>query len=85
MIDDGLWCGKVENGVNFDFEVKYDLEGHNESPQETLEIFSKVVYTCCPNLVTLAKTSDDLSHGQTGWWTVGHRQRQYLEAKTGLG
>ena len=30
---DELSHEQVQNGVNFDFEVKFDLEGQNQSPQ----------------------------------------------------
>ena len=26
------WRGQAQNGVNFDFEVKFDLEGQGQSP-----------------------------------------------------
>ena len=29
---DELSRGKVQNGVNFDFEVKFDIEGRGQSP-----------------------------------------------------
>ena len=31
---DELLCRKTQNGVNFDFEVKFDLEGQGQSPQK---------------------------------------------------
>ena len=31
-IGDELWCGQAQNGVNFDFEVKFDLEGQGRLP-----------------------------------------------------
>ena len=75
----------VQNGANFDFEVQFDLEGQGQSPHKTIGILTKVFYTYGPNLVILARTGDDLSHGQTWWRTDGRRQRQYPEANTGLG
>ena len=30
-IVDESWHGQAQNGVNFDFEVKFDLEGHGQS------------------------------------------------------
>ena len=27
-----LWHGQAQNGINFDFEVKFDLEGQGQSP-----------------------------------------------------
>ena len=31
-IDGDLWHGQAQNGVNFDFEVKFDVEGQCQSP-----------------------------------------------------
>ena len=41
---------------NFDFEVKFDLEGHGQSPPKTIGILTKVFYTIGSNLVILAWT-----------------------------
>ena len=60
--------GQAQNGVNFDFEVKLDLEGQGQSPQKTIGILTKVY---CPNLLILAWTGDELSRGQTWWQTDG--------------
>ena len=32
-------------GVNFDFEVKFDLEGQGQSPLKTIGVLTKVFYT----------------------------------------
>ena len=86
--------GQAQNEVNFDFEVKFDLEGHSQSPPKTIGILTKVFYTFGLNLVILAWTGDELSRGQASAYrthrrTDGHtdrrRQRQYPKAKTGLG
>ena len=76
---DELSCRKAQNGVTFDFEVKFDLEGQGQSrpPQKqkqnkkkkpttkkTIGILTKVFYTYDPNLVILAWTGDELSRGQ---------------------
>ena len=78
---DELSSEQAQNGVNFDFEVEFDLEGQGQSPQST-----KVFYTYGPNLVILAWTGDELSRGQT-WWRTDRRtqERQYPKANTGLG
>ena len=68
---DELSCGQAQNGVNFDFEVKFDLEGQGQSPPKTIGILTKVFYTYGPNLVIVAWTGDELSHGQTWWRTDG--------------
>ena len=31
-----LLSGQAQNGVNFDFEVKFDLEGQGQSPPKTI-------------------------------------------------
>ena len=49
-----LWHGQVQNGVNFDFEVKFNLEGQDQSPPKTIRILDKVFYIYGPNLVILA-------------------------------
>ena len=95
VIGGELWHGQPQNGVNFDFGVKFDLEGHDQSSHKTIGILTKVVYISGPNLVILAETGDELSRGQArDWRTDGHthrqtdlrrKQRQYPKAKTGLG
>ena len=72
---DKLWCGHAQNGVNFDFEVKFDLEGQGQSPSKPIGILTNVFYTYSPNLVILAETGDELSRGQArDWRTDGHTQ-----------
>ena len=51
---DELMRGQAQKGVNFDFEVKFDLEGQGQSPLKTIVILTKVLYTYGPNLVVLA-------------------------------
>ena len=89
---DELSRGQAQNGVDFDFEVEFDLEGQNQSPPKTIRILTKVFYIYGQNLMILAETSDELSRGQArDWRTDGHtqtgrrRQRQYRKPKTGLG
>ena len=41
---------QAQNGVNFDFEVKFDLEGQDQSSPKTI----RILYTYGPNLVILA-------------------------------
>ena len=71
------WTGEelsraeAQNGVNFDFEVKFDLKGQGQLPPKTIGILTKVFYTYAPNLVILAWTGDELSRGQTWWRTDG--------------
>ena len=68
---DELLRRQAQNGVNFDFEVKFDLEGQGQSPPKTIGISTKVFYTYGSNLVILAWTGDELSRGQTWWRTDG--------------
>ena len=91
---DELSHGQAQNGVNFDFAVKFDLEGQGQSPPKTIAILTKVFYTYGANLVILAWTGVELSRGQASDYradgradghTDRHRQRQYPKAKTGLG
>ena len=78
---DELSHGQAQNGVNFDFEVKFDLEGQGQSPQKTIGILTKVFYTFGPNLLILARTGPELSRGQaidaqTDTHTHGHIHTQ---------
>ena len=49
-----LWHGQAQNGVNSDFEVKFDLEGPGRSLPKTIGILIMVFYIYGPNLVILA-------------------------------
>ena len=49
------WHGQAQNGVNFYFVVKFDLEGQGQSPPKTIRILTKVFYTYGPNFVILAE------------------------------
>ena len=78
---DELLCRQAQNGVTFDFEVKFDLDGQGQSPPKTIGTLSKVFYTYGPNLVILAWTGDELSCRQasdyrTQWRTDGRTHRQ---------
>ena len=57
---DELSCRQARNGVNFDFEVKFDLEGQGQSPSKTIGILTKVFYIYDPNFVILAETGHEL-------------------------
>ena len=72
-----LWHGQAQNGVNFDFGVQFDLEGHHQSSHKAIGVLTKVFYISGPNLVILAETGDELSRGQArDWRTDGHTHRQ---------
>ena len=63
-MDDELWCRQAQNGINFDFEVKFDIEGQGRLPPKTigtLRCFASLVQ----NLVGLAWTADEL--GRIQW------------------
>ena len=85
---------QAQTGLNFDFEVEFDLEGQGQSTLKTIGILTKIFYTYGPNLVILAWTGNELLCGPTWWRTDGRltdgrtdrrMQRQYPKAKTGLG
>ena len=42
---DELLGGQAQNGVNFDFEVKFDLEGQDQSPPKYLPVYDAVVFS----------------------------------------
>ena len=57
---------KTKSGMNF--------KGQGHSPLKAIGILTMVFYTYGPNLVILASTSDESSHGQIWWWTDGLRK-----------
>ena len=63
---------QAQNGVNLDFQAQFDLEDHCQSPHKTIGILIKVFYISDPNLVILAWTVGELSHGQAHDWRT-HR------------
>ena len=78
---DELSYRQAQNGITFDYEVKFDLQG--QSPPKTMGILTKVFNTYGPNLVILAWKGDELSCGQASdYRTHGrtdgrtHRQTQ---------
>ena len=73
---DELSHALAQNGVNFDFEVKYDFEDQGQSPTKTIGILTKVFYIYGPNLVILAETGHELSQGLTHTYGHTHRQTQ---------
>ena len=54
--------------VNFEFEVKFDLEGQGQLPPKTIGILTKVFCFSGPHLMILAWTGDELSCGQASDW-----------------
>ena len=49
-----LWHAQAQKGVNFDFAVQFDLEGHDQSSHKTIGLLTKLFYIFGPNLVILA-------------------------------
>ena len=76
------WFEQAQNGVNFEFEVKFDLEGQGQSPPKTIGILTKVFYTFGSNLAILAWMCDKLSRGQADDWRP-HGQTQALTIPEG--
>ena len=66
--DDELSHGQAQNGVNFDFKGKFDLEGKGQSLPKTIGTLTKVFYIYGSNLVILASTGLELSRGQASDW-----------------
>ena len=57
--------GQAQNGVNFDFEVKFDHEGSRPiTPQNNIDLNQGLIHLRS-NLVILALMGDKLSRGQT--------------------
>ena len=79
---DELSCREAQNGVTFDFEVKFDLEGQGQSPPKTIGILTKVFYTYGPNLVILAWTGDELSRGQASDYRTHGRTDERTHRQT---
>ena len=72
----GEWLhGQAKKRVNFDFQVKFDLEGQDQSTPKTIGILTKMFCMSGSNLVILVRTSDKLSHGQARDWRP-HGQTQ---------
>ena len=65
-IGDELWCGQAQNGVNFDFEVKFDLEGQGRLPPKPIGTLTKVFCIFGPNLVSPAWTGNDYRADKLG-------------------
>ena len=77
---DELWGGQAQNGIKFDFQVKFDLEGQCRSSPKTIGTWTKVFCTFVLNLVILAWTSGELSCGQTRDWYTRKRTHGHTDA-----
>ena len=76
------WQWQAQNWVNFDFEVKFDLEDQGQWPPKTIGILTKVFYTDDPNLVILAWTGDELSRGQASTYRTHRRTDGLTDRQT---
>ena len=81
---DELSHGQAQNGVNFDFEVKFDLEGQGQSPPKTigiltslLHLWSKFGHPSLNGSRVIARTSKWLTHRHT------HTQTQAMTIPEG--
>ena len=77
---DELSCRQAQNGVTFDLEVKFDLEGQGQSLPKTIGMLTKVFYTYGPNLVFLAWRGDELSRGQASDYRTDGRTDTLTDA-----
>ena len=75
--------GQAQNGVNFEFEVKFDLEGQGQSPPKTIGILTKVFYMLGPNLAILAWTGPEVSRGQASDWRTDWHTRTHTHTDAG--
>ena len=48
-----FWHGQAQNGVNWDFQAKFYIEGHCQSPLKITETLTKMFCIFCQNLVVL--------------------------------
>ena len=70
-MNDGLLCGQAQNGVNFDFQIKIDLEVQGQPPSKTVAIgilvylWSKFGDPGLNESHIIARTNKDLTHGRT--------------------
>ena len=60
----------LKMGVNFFFYVQFVHEGQGQLSHKMIGILTKIFYTSYSNLVFLAWTDDELSHGQAHDWHI---------------
>ena len=63
-----LWCGQAHNGVNLEFDLKFDLEGQGRSLHKTVGTLIKLFSTLGLNLVILVWMGPELSRRQASDW-----------------
>ena len=75
-----LLCGQAQNGLNFDFEVIFDLEDQGKSPpqnnRDLSHLWSKFGDPSFNGWWVIARRSTWLPHTQTDGRTDTHRQTQ---------
>ena len=79
---DELSRRQAQNGVNFDFEVKFDLEGQGQSPPKTIGILTKVFYTYAPNLDLSLNSNFTSTDGRTQATTIPEGQSRVKNHNT---
>ena len=79
------WSGQAQNGVNSDFEVKFDLEGQGQLPPKTKGTLNKVFCIFGPNLAILAWTGPELSRGQASDWHTDRQTNRHTHTDAGNG
>ena len=50
---DKLSCGEAQNGINLEFQVRFDLEDQGQSTPKTIGILTVLRFICGPNLAIL--------------------------------
>ena len=73
---DKLWCGQAQNGINLDFDLKFDLEGLDRSLHKTIGTLTKLLCIFGSNLLILAWTGPELIPEGQNWPRV--IKSQYL-------
>ena len=75
-----LWQGQAQNGVNLDFQVKFDLEDKGRSVHKIIGTFTNVICIFVPNLVILDWTGLELSCGQASNWHTDRKTDTHTDA-----
>ena len=75
-----LWCGQAQNGVIFDFQVKFGHEGQGRSVHKAIGTLTKVFCIFGPNLVIQAWTGPELSHEQASDWHTDRQTHTHTDA-----
>ena len=68
-----LWHAQNQNGVNFDFGVQFDLEGHDQSSHKTIGLLNQGL------LHLWSKFGDPSSNG---WWVIARTNSWLMDTRT---